>query len=81
MKNIDETRNYFLEKIEQNELISRKHKKVYTTLNYVKYFLILPSTINGCILISSFASFLGVLIGITSSTTGLKICAIPAGIN
>ena len=32
-------------------------------------------------LISAFASFLGILIGITSSTTGLKICAIAAGIN
>ena len=27
LKNIDETRNYFLEEIEQNELISRKYKK------------------------------------------------------
>ena len=80
MKNIDETRNYFLEKIEQNELISRRHKKVYTALNYVKHFLILPSTINGCILISAFASFLGISIGITSSATGLKICALAAGI-
>ena len=35
LKNKDQTRNYFLEKIEQNELISRKIKKVYTTLNYI----------------------------------------------
>ena len=27
LKNIDETRNYFLEEIKQNELISRKYKK------------------------------------------------------
>ena len=27
LKNIDETINYFLEEIEQNELMSRKHKK------------------------------------------------------
>ena len=25
LKNIDETRNYFLEEIEQNELMSKKH--------------------------------------------------------
>ena len=31
LKNIDETRNYFLEEIEQSELISKKHKKVGTT--------------------------------------------------
>ena len=28
LKYIDETRNYFLEEIQQNELMSRKHKKV-----------------------------------------------------
>ena len=31
LKNIDETRNYFFEEIEQNELMSKKHKKVCTT--------------------------------------------------
>ena len=40
LKNIDETRNYFLEEIKQNELMSRKHKKVRTTLNYIEDFLI-----------------------------------------
>ena len=33
LKNTDETRNYFFEEIKQNELMSRKHKKVCTTLN------------------------------------------------
>ena len=33
LKNIDETRNYFLEKIEQNQLMSKKHKKICKTLN------------------------------------------------
>ena len=33
LKNIDETGNYFLEEIKQNELMSKKHKMVYTTLN------------------------------------------------
>ena len=32
LKNIDETRNYFIEEIKQNELMSKKHKKVCTTL-------------------------------------------------
>ena len=32
-KNIDETRTYFLEEINQNVLMSRKDKKVCTTLN------------------------------------------------
>ena len=34
LKNKDETRNYFVEKIEQNEMRSKKHKKVSTILNY-----------------------------------------------
>ena len=41
LKNINKTRNYFLEEIKQNELISKKHKKVSTTLNYIEHFLIL----------------------------------------
>ena len=80
LKNKDETRNYFLEEIKQNELMSKKHKKVYTTLNYIPHFLILASTITGCISISAFASFFGIHIGITSSAIGLAICAINAGI-
>ena len=80
LKNINETRNYFLEEIEQNELMSREHKKVCTTLNYIEHFLILASTITGCVSISAFASLIGIPIGITSSAIGLKICAITAGI-
>ena len=32
---MDETRNYFVEEIKHNELISKNHKKVCTTLNYI----------------------------------------------
>ena len=60
---------------------NRKHKKVCTTLNYIEHFLILASTITGCISISAFASLIGIPIGITSSAKGLKICAIAAGIS
>ena len=48
--------------------------------NYIEHFLILASTITGCISISAFASLIGIPIGITSSAIGLKICAITAGI-
>ena len=61
-KNIDETRNYFLEEIEPNELMERKHKQV--------------CTITGCISISASVSLLGIPIGTMSSAIGLKICAI-----
>ena len=80
LNNIDETRNYLIEEINRNELISKKHKKVCTTINYIKHFLILASTITGCVFISAFASLVGIPIGITSSATRLKICAITAAI-
>ena len=37
LKNIDETGNYLLEEIKQNAFLSRKHKKVSTTLNYIEF--------------------------------------------
>ena len=80
LKNIDETRNYFLEEIKQNKLMNKKHKNVCTTLNYIEHFVTLDSTITGCISIYAFASLIGISIGITSSAIGLKICAITAGI-
>ena len=46
-KNKNEIRYYFLDEIKEKELMSRKHKKVCTTLNYIKHFLILVSTITG----------------------------------
>ena len=68
LKNIDETKNYLIEEINRNGLMSKKHKKVCTTLNYIAHFPILGSTIIGCISISAFASLVGIPIGITSST-------------
>ena len=60
-RNIDKTRN-FLEEIEQNESMSREHKKVCTTLNYIEHFLILTSPITGCISVSDFAFLLNISI-------------------
>ena len=79
LKNIDQTRNYFLEVIEQNKMMSRKHRKVCTILNYIEHFLILDSKISECISISAFASLLSIPIGITSSAVQLKLCAIATG--
>ena len=78
LKIIDETRNYFLEETKQNELMSKKHKKVFATLNYIEHFLVLASTVTGCISISAFISSIVISIVITSSAIGLKICAIIA---
>ena len=80
LKNIGETRNYFLEEIMENELMSRKLEKVCKTLNYIEHFLILAYAITGCISISAFASLIGIPIGITSSAIRLNICVIAVGI-
>ena len=60
--------------------MSKKHKKLCRVLNYIDHLLILASTITGCILISAFASLVGIPIGIASSIIELKICVITAGI-
>ena len=38
MKNADETVNYFIEEVKQNELINKNHKKVCKTLNHFYLF-------------------------------------------
>ena len=73
LKSIEKISNYFIKKIDQNELISTKIKKVCTTLNYIEHFLVLASSVTGCSSISSFASLLVIPIGITSFAKGLKI--------
>ena len=66
--------------IKENELMSKKHKKVCTTLNYIEQFLILPSRITGYNSVSAFAYLIGIPIGITIPAIGLKICQITAEI-
>ena len=45
-------------------------------MNHIEHLLILAS---GCVSISAFASAVGILVGITSSAVGLKICVITDG--
>ena len=60
--------------------MSKKHEKVCRVLNYIDHFFIAISKITGCVSISAFASLVGIPVGITSSTTGLKICVITTAI-
>ena len=76
LKNTDETRNYLFEKINQNELITKKYKKACRVLSYIEHFLILISTVTGCVSVSPFLSLVGITIGITISAVGLKIYVI-----
>ena len=38
-KNINETKNYFTEEINQNELITKKHKNFCRDLNFIEHLL------------------------------------------
>ena len=58
--------------------MSKKHKKVCTTVNYIGHLLILASTVTGCISISAFASLVSTLIGIAGSAAGIKMWLINA---
>ena len=80
LKNIDKIRNYFIEEINQNEMISKKHRRVCKAVNYIEHLLILASVVTGCVSISAFASLVGISEGITNSAVELNICAITAGI-
>ena len=80
IKKIDEIRNYLIEEINRNELMSKKRKNYCRILNYIDHSLIAISTITGCVSISTFASLVCIPIRITSFATGLKNCVITAGI-
>ena len=73
LKKINEIRNYLNEEINQNELVSKKHKKACRFLNYIDHSLIVISAVTGCVSVSDFTSLVGIPIKIMSS--GLKICA------
>ena len=78
MKNIDQTKNYFIQEVQQNELMSIKHKTFLKTLSYIELFLILDPTVTGCISTYTFVSLLGIPVESTSSAIGLKNFAIGA---
>ena len=78
LKNIEEIKNYFIKERDQNELMSNKHKKVCTNLNYIEHSLVFAFVVTGCVLIFVFPSLVCIPIGILSSALRIKICAITA---
>ena len=54
--------------------MSKKHKKICTTLSYIEHLLIITSVATRFVSISAFASLVGIPIESTSSAVGLKIC-------
>ena len=64
--------------IEQNELISKKHKNVCMIINYTEDLLISAYMITRCVSISAFASLVGIPGGFASFAVGIKICSISS---
>ena len=60
--------------------MSKKHKKVCRVLNYIEHLLIVISTITRCVSVFTFASLVGISIGITSSAIRLKVCVTTSGV-
>ena len=56
LRKIGEIRNYLIEEINQNELMSKKHKTRCGVLNDIDDLLIVIYKITGCVSISDFAS-------------------------
>ena len=62
LKNIEKyIRNYLIENINENELMSKKHKNVFRILNYIEHLLVSVFTVAGCGSVSAFSSLVSVL--------------------
>ena len=61
-----------MEERNQNELMSKKKKKICRVFSYISQSFIVFSIITGCVSISDFASLVGIPIAITSSAIPLE---------
>ena len=64
-------KQYFIEEIKQIDLMSKKHKKFFTALNYMENLSILAFSITECLSVSAFSSLFAFSIGIASFAVGL----------
>ena len=80
LRNIDEARDYLIEEINHNDLMSERYNKTCKCLNYVENLLIVASTLSDSASISAFASLVVIPVSITSSPVGMEICTITAGV-
>ena len=80
IKKMKEKINYPIEEINQNVVMNKKHKKVYTFLNDIVHLLITFSMVTACVWISAFVSLVSFSVYIVSSAIGLKKFLITRGI-
>ena len=80
LRKTDEVRDYLLEEIKHNDLMSENYRKTCKYLNYVESLIILVLKVTGWISIFAFASLVCVPVNTTCSAVGLNICSIIVGI-
>ena len=78
LKNKDETRNNLIEELNWNELMSKKHREVCTTLNYIEHFTSYFRFYNYWMFFHFLFCFF--IWYSNNSAIGLKICAITVAI-
>ena len=80
-KEIDKTRNYFIEEIKQNKLISKKHKRICKILKYISHLLTLASsTVTRCVPISTLALLTGIPVDFPSYAIVINFFIMITGI-
>ena len=68
---ISEVRDYFLAKVRERELMSKRLSKYFASFDYFDKSLIISSITNGSISIASFATVIGAPVGIATASFSL----------
>ena len=71
LNNLSETEDYFITEIKERELINKKLSKYISFFDYFDKSLIVLSVTSGSVSIASFATVIGIPIGIASASLSL----------
>ena len=71
LRNSNEIKNYFIAKIKERELMSKRLSKYIASFDYFDKSLIVLSAVTGSISISSFTTLIGVPVGMISASCSL----------
>ena len=71
LNKISETEDYFITEIKERELMSKKLRKCISVFDYFDKSLIVLSVTSGSVSIASFATVIGIPVGIASASLSL----------
>ena len=74
LNKISEIEDYFIAEIKERELMSKKLSKYISLFDYFDKSLIVLSVRSGGVSIASFATGIGIPVGITSASLRLSLC-------